>query len=414
VADTVHVPGVKKPLPGWAVFAGLGGVGVAIVLYYRSHKASTAATTAASSASTTDQYPPDGTTGNPSDPYSTDPATGQTYGDEAAGSGSALGAYGAGAASGLYYDPATGAYDLTSPYGTDTSTSSAGGPPFSSNAAWAAWVIQEEQNLGAADIGAWQNALGLYLEGQPVDAAQKQMIFDARGIAGDPPVAGTGNYPPNIRTSTGGKQTATNPVTGIKATPNSDGTGVTITWDKSTGATGYQVNTFAGSTSFSKHTVTGTTITLSGMKAGVNYTTSVEATPAAAGTKPAAVTYTTKTGSGGGGGGTGGGGTGGGKGQLYNVTKSTYATKAEAMAALGPVGKKYTGVPMNSSWPPGSPHQWYLFPELGLVTNSIPYQYLTIYSYQQGKNSEYYHGKYITPWNVTAQGTGPRSTGPAS
>ena len=196
---TVNVPVVGKQ-PKKLVVGGLLVVGTAVVIYYARSKKAAAAPAAATPA---DQYPADGTSGNPSDLYSTDPATGQTYGDELAGSGGMLGAFGSGAASGQYYDPATGAYDLTAPYGTQPVTQpfqTPGGPPFSANSAWADWVIQElaVQNT-SIDTGALTDALGVYLAGQVPTAAQKTLIFDATAIAGNPPVAGAGGYPPNVK-----------------------------------------------------------------------------------------------------------------------------------------------------------------------------------------------------------------------
>ena len=201
---TINVPLAGKQ-PKKFVVGGLLVVGTLTVVYYvRKRKTSAAAATSPASGG---QYPPDGTTGNPQDLYSTDPATGQTYGNELTGAG-AGGALGSGAASGLYYDPATGAYDLTSPYGTGgTGVSSGnpatpGGPPFANNAAWSNWAIQELQALDPGiDTGALTNALGVYLQGDPITQAQKPLIFDALAIAGDPPVAGTGGYPPKVKTS---------------------------------------------------------------------------------------------------------------------------------------------------------------------------------------------------------------------
>jgi hypothetical protein len=43
VADTVTVPGIKKPLPKWAVGAGLAGVAVLAVMQYRKKTAAPAA-----------------------------------------------------------------------------------------------------------------------------------------------------------------------------------------------------------------------------------------------------------------------------------------------------------------------------------------------------------------------------------
>lgn len=206
MADDVAIPGTHSKVSRPVAFAGLAGVGVLIIIYYRKKSA----TAAAAPATTTSQYPPDGTSGNPSDPYSTDPATGQTYGNEAAGSGGTYGAYGSGAASGQYYDPATGAYDLTSPYGTATGTTpyqTQGGPPFANNSAWSDWVIQELQAQNSAvNTGALTDALGLYLAGQPLNATERQLVFDATGVAGDPPVAGPNGYPPKLQGdgSTGG------------------------------------------------------------------------------------------------------------------------------------------------------------------------------------------------------------------
>ena len=202
---TVNVPLAGKQ-PKKFVVGGVLVVGtLTVVYYYRKRKSAPAA-----AAASPGQYPPDGTTGNPSDPYSTDPATGQTYGNElaGAGAGAAGGALGSGAASGLYYDPATGAYDLTSPYGTGgTGTSSGnpatpGGPPFASNAAWSNWAIQELQALNpSVDTGTLTDALGVYLQGDPVTPAQQVLVFDALAVAGDPPVAGANGYPPKVKTT---------------------------------------------------------------------------------------------------------------------------------------------------------------------------------------------------------------------
>lgn len=195
MADTVSVPGVKKPLPKWAVFGGVGIVGLLVFQYYRSKSSGSAAQQASQAASTTDQYPPDGTTGDPTDPYSTDPATGQTYGNEAAGSGGTYGAFGGGGGTGS----GGGGSGTPGPYTVP------GGPPFASNSAWADWAIQELTATNPmVDVGALTDALGAYLAGAPVDAAQKTLIFDALAIAGDPPVAGPGGYPPKVLAN-GGK-----------------------------------------------------------------------------------------------------------------------------------------------------------------------------------------------------------------
>src|SRR5215469_14596200 len=97
MADTVKLPGIKQPLPKWGVWGGLGGVLVLIAIYWRNHRNTQAAAARAgadttglasggllpgSTATPGDTFPWDGTYGNPSDPYSMDTSTGQTYGNE--------------------------------------------------------------------------------------------------------------------------------------------------------------------------------------------------------------------------------------------------------------------------------------------------------------------------------------------
>ena len=268
MADTVKIPGIKQPLPKWAAFAGLGAVGVAIVLHFR-NSSSQAATTAATT--TGGLYPPDGTVGDPTDPYSTDPATGQTYGNEG------LGSFGS-----------TGGGVLAGGGGGDTGGGS-GGPPFSSNDAWSNWVIQQIQTLNpTVNTSDLTDALGLYLAGQPVDPAQKTYVLDAEAIGGPPPVAGPGNYPPNVRTNgnKGGGGNAVNPVTGLKQTGQEGFTGADITWQPSPHATSYQVTSDKGSVS-----MTGATSARIHdiAPAHSQATVSVLAKPAAAGAVPAKI-----------------------------------------------------------------------------------------------------------------------------
>lgn len=299
MADDVKVPGIKQPVPKWMVGVGLGGVGVAIILYYRSKKAASTTTAAPTS---TDQYPPDGTVGNPSDPYSTDPATGQTYGDEAVGSGGTFGAFG-GLGSGLGgsgtgWDPNTGLY--TDPNGNTCTNpdgngfcpgTGSGGPPFSNNTDWAAFAEQQLANDSGIDPGALAEALGLYLAGQPVDAAQKTLIFQAQGVAGPVPVAGPNGFPPNIQTNgSGGGNNATNPVTGLKQTGQEGFTGADISWNKSTNATSYTVTSDKGTVSTSGTTARIHDIAPKNSQA----TVSVLANPAAAGAVPAKIVVKVK------------------------------------------------------------------------------------------------------------------------
>lgn len=206
----VKLPGGGK-VPKKAAAAGVVVVATLIgVYYYKKRKAGSASSTAAAAASSTDQYPPDGTTGNPSDPYSTDPASGLTYGDEAGGS--ALSGLGSGAYSGSYpwdgtvgnsgdpysLDPGTGV-TYGDEGGGSTGGSSSGGPPFTSNAQWSQYATNYLTGTIGESAGTVAGALGPYLTGQQVDAAQKSIIDQAIAFAGNPPVAGEQNYPPSIR-----------------------------------------------------------------------------------------------------------------------------------------------------------------------------------------------------------------------
>jgi len=143
-----------------------GGVGLVGFLWYR-HKSSSSA--AASSAATptdttgdtsTDQYPADGTVGDPSDPNSTDPATGQTYGDEAASGYSDYGGYG------NYVGSAAGGYG----YG-DTSTLNNAPGSFTSNGMWMQYAEQQLENSGI-DPTTLSAALGKYLVGGTLTSDQ--------------------------------------------------------------------------------------------------------------------------------------------------------------------------------------------------------------------------------------------------
>lgn len=208
---------VKTPVgtfPKPAVVLGVGGV-IGLIIWER-HKQSKQAA-ASPAAAGTGQYPPDGTTGDPSDPYSTDPATGQTYGDEAtAGGGGGTLDSGLQTAGDAY--PWDGTYNNTSdPYSMDSSTgqtygnegfsgsvSSFGGngqagPPFSTNSQWSQYVLDYFSTNQYSDLAGRTDAIGLYINGRPVNQVQALYIQDAIAIGGSPPVAGAGNFPPSIR-----------------------------------------------------------------------------------------------------------------------------------------------------------------------------------------------------------------------
>jgi LysM repeat protein len=218
--NDIDVPGIGK-VPKLAVLAGVGVVLVLVIMHYRSAGSGSGSGTGTAG---TDPYPPDGTTGNPADPYSTDPATGLTYGDEGIGSGAVPAAYGLAGGSGYAGTAAAGSpypWDGTTgnpndPYSMDPSTgqtygdegytaagAAAGqaGPPFTNNAAWSQYAENYLITTLGMDAATVSSALGAYIAGQPVTTAQQDVINQATAIAGTPPVAGPGGYPPSIRLS---------------------------------------------------------------------------------------------------------------------------------------------------------------------------------------------------------------------
>lgn len=303
--DIPHVGQVPKI----AAVGGLAVVGV-LIWRYRTQQASAPAAANGDSSAGADQYPPDGTTGDPSDPYSTDPATGQTYGDEQLGGnlGSASGLV-TGADSypwdGTYgntgdpnsIDPLTGVtYGDEGGGGGGGGVSGSAGPPFSTNSQWSAYALQQLTGTSGMDAGTVTDALGLYLNGQTVTAAQKQIIDDAIAVAGSPPVAAASGFPPSIRTSepsTGGKTYATNPVTGLKVS-KIDTTTATASWKASPHATNYTVKVTSGKKTIRTKASNSASTELHGLTAGTRYEVQVIANPARSSAKHASATFTTK------------------------------------------------------------------------------------------------------------------------
>lgn len=213
MAAEVNLP-VVGGVPKKALLIGGGAAALLVaVLFLKRKKAAAAPASTAGTASSGDPYPPDGTTGDPGDPNSTDPATGMTYGDEQAGTGTggyqdtAQGPdYGATG----YYDPNTGQWV----YG-NTGTGQAAA---TTNQAWAQDAISYLSGTGT-DPGQLSAALGAYLAGQPVTPAQVSLIDEAIAAEGYPPQAGPNNYPPGINesgagTGQGGTAGSTGGVTG--------------------------------------------------------------------------------------------------------------------------------------------------------------------------------------------------------
>lgn len=291
VVGTVRTPfgPVKKQT---AVIAAGGLLLLAGIAWWRHRKAGTAAGPSPAPVPGTspigggDPFPPDGTTGDPGDPNSTDPATGMTYGDEQAGY-----------TGGNYY----GSYP-----GLFTGPSGPGG--FATNAAWAQAA---EQYMGSDGHDAIAAALGRYLHGDDVSEAQKTTIEEAIAAEGQPPVAGPGGYPPSIHlhaTHTPPVKKAKNPVSGLRAT-NVTATAITVSWHKDTHAASYLVTVLeyarsggglrktqpasGGRHQVQQHTTTTARAHITGLRPRTRYDIRVRAQPGT-GTRDANVTVTTR------------------------------------------------------------------------------------------------------------------------
>lgn len=280
LAGTVHVPAFGTVKKKTAVYGGIGAVVFVVAIYwYRQHQASkaTGAATSPAPIGTTDPYPPDGTVGDTTDPNSTDPATGMTYGDEAAG-------YTAGVGTGQFF-PGGSNTDTT---GTTTTT---GGPPFNTNAAWAQFV---EQAMGSTGSDAIAAAIGHYLAGAELTDAEVTTAQEATAIGGVPPVPGPGNFPPSFRTKNppGHQQNAHNPVKGLKVDART--TQADVSWDAEPNATHYLVKIIGGGKVEQSVTVTGTKTTIHNLKRAHHYTAQVRAQPGGAGGTDARANFTTK------------------------------------------------------------------------------------------------------------------------
>lgn len=310
LSGSVKVPGIGS-VPKLAAYGGVAVVGVLAVIWYRDHKASSAAAATGSSAATVaagnDPYPPDGTTGNPDDPYSTDPATGQTYGDESVGYAGTADEGGTGEDSGITgdafpWDGTTG--NPNDPYSMDPSTGdtygdegeisgtgtggNTGPGTFTTNAAWSQYAQSYLTGTVGLDAETVSAALGAYIEGQPVTTAQQSIINQAIAYAGQPPVTGTNGYPPsiNVSGSSSGGGNGTKPAQPAGLALTVKGTTITATWKPVASATSYTFECTPKDTA--AHNIGNRTSYSAGaLKAGTSYTVHVAASNAA-GTSAAA------------------------------------------------------------------------------------------------------------------------------
>jgi len=184
----VKLPGlgpVDKKTLYVASFVGAGVLGYMWIRHRKSSGAATAASGGTSAATGTDP--------------NLDPQTGYDYGtpqDQAAlaqdsgyNTNSPYG-YGAGAGGtegGYYYDPATGQYDLTSPYGGTGGTAA-----ITTNEEWEQACIADIQNAGysTAQVTDAVNGLGRYLAHLSMTSAQGTMVQICVGLQGAPPTGG--------------------------------------------------------------------------------------------------------------------------------------------------------------------------------------------------------------------------------
>jgi hypothetical protein len=183
LSGDVTIPGTHgKKVPKALAIGGVAVVGVLAAVWWRNNHSATGTSTGAA-ATVTDSA------GNVCS--AVNPATGFCPGtaeDTNALNGTLNGAGGFGDGSGG-----------DSIIGTTTPDQVTNGPPFTTNAAWSQYAVATlEASDSAIDTGALTDALGAYLNGGQVTAAQHVLINDALAVAGSPPVTGANGFPPSI------------------------------------------------------------------------------------------------------------------------------------------------------------------------------------------------------------------------
>lgn len=199
-----------------------------------------------------------------------------------------------GSGSDLSYDPAG---DSSGGGGGSSSTSTGdqvdNGPPFSSNEAWAQYATAYLVNTLLMEPGPVGQDIGAYLAGAPVSSAQRDVINQATGYAGLPPISGPHGYPPSINVSgsvsgPGSLPGAVHLVAG-PATPSA----VSVDWESVTGASGYAWKATGPGGYTHLGTTPDTTVTVTGLAAGT-YTITVHATSSAGAGPDDSITVSTK------------------------------------------------------------------------------------------------------------------------
>jgi hypothetical protein len=278
MAAEADLPGIGKVKKGW-VWAGMGAVALIVGIAYWKHRqnagaaASSSATAPASAIDPETGFPE----GSPQDLSALQALQGGVYSD--------TGDTGSGAAGELYYDPADGLYDLTSPYDTASATSPNSGPgTFTTDAAWVQYAIENVTGYSASDV---QNALALYLASQPLTTTQMSIYQAALAVAGSPPAPPStpatlqsGGSTTTTTTSSASTSKAAGPISNLQAYSVTK-TGFTAKWNPASGATGgysYEVKELDG-TVVKKATTTSTGFSVSGLHSGWTYNVGVQGLP---------------------------------------------------------------------------------------------------------------------------------------
>ncbi len=207
LTGTVKVPGIGAVPKKGAVYGTVAIVviGGGIYVYRKRHApAAGTGTTAGAAGTVTD---PAGNTCP-----ALNPATGFCPGTAEDAAASQSGGYNAsqlgGGLAGYYYGPG-GAIQPAPP----------GPGNFADNAEWSQYAINFMVQTLNAKPGPLGEALGKYLAGQGVDQDQHKLIEEAIAIAGQPPQAGTGGFPPRIRLEAGHRKPGKVKVPDVRGKP---------------------------------------------------------------------------------------------------------------------------------------------------------------------------------------------------
>jgi len=318
MAEDIKVPGLGELDKKYVIWGVVAGVGVGVIVYFRSRNKATAAAAADTSGSSgqvvTDPAGNTCTTLDPNSGYCPGSPEDTAFQESLTGSYSGLGFNGGQfggtgvSTAGLLSDPAGNQCIAVNPAtgycpgtpqdqqalagqgaGTGTGTGTT-----TTNTDW----INEALGVLPGDQDTIRTALVDVLAGIAVTTAQKNIFLEAVGVIGQPP----GGYPTPIKTtdtsaqpggagSAGGKpKYASNPPTNLKLTHNGK-TGVQVQWNPVKGATKYNVHT-PGRTPVD-FTTTNTVANIGSLKPNTHYTVEVWADPTPSGGPHATLNFTT-------------------------------------------------------------------------------------------------------------------------